>query len=493
MAAKPMANGRPIGNGADRPLPHSVQLERDVLGTVLLDAGVPGVIEAIRRLRPEHFFFQPHRYIWQRLKQQIERGYQPDLAILTDDLCQHRELEQIPGGAAYVSALIDGIPRFNPQIGRWVEVLEQKELLRRYAALGSHITELALGANGNGEDVIQEIAALSIHLNHSSRNAVETKRILVRSAREIAQITAEAVPWIIPGFVAAGALTDLSANVKMGKTELITRAVRAVLEGVPFLGKPTTQGQVLYLTEQPLVSFRQALGRAALLNTDLLVISHGDTRGIDWPAIAAEAIRVCKDTGAILLIVDTLPQFAGLKGDEENDAGAALEAMRPLQLAAHEGIGVLFTRHDRKSGGDVGDSGRGSSAFSGAADILLSLRRPDGNQRKTLRLLQGLSRFSETPQELLIELTDNGYESRGEPDKAAFEETKQWLLSSAPIGESEAVALKDLIAGSKYPRASVHRAAEELHQQGMLNRIGRGKRGEPFRYFRAANEGDRVN
>lgn len=113
------------------------------------------------------------------------------------------------------------------------------------------------------------------------------------------------------------------------------------------------------------------------------------------------------------MVIDTLSQFAGLTGDRENNSGDALEAMQPLQHAVADGIGIMSVRHERKSGGDVGDSGRGSSAFAGAVDIVLSLRKPEGNAAKNRRLLQSLSRFSETPNDLLIELTENGYVAFG--------------------------------------------------------------------------------
>ena len=108
------------------------------------------------------------------------------------------------------------------------------------------------------------------------------------------------------------------------------------------------------------------------------------------------------------LVVDTLPQFAGLKGDSENNSGDALSAVEPLLQAAADGIGIIIVRHERKAGGRSGDSGRGSSAFAGAVDIVLSLRKPEGNSRKTQRVLQALSRFSETPTELLIDLHRDG-------------------------------------------------------------------------------------
>jgi hypothetical protein len=43
---------------------------------------------------------------------------------------------------------------------------------------------------------------------------------------------------------------------------------RAVLDGNPFMGEPTAASPVVYLTEQPLTSFREALRRADLLERD---------------------------------------------------------------------------------------------------------------------------------------------------------------------------------------------------------------------------------
>jgi hypothetical protein len=166
--------------------------------------------------------------------------------------------------------------------------------------------------------------------------------------------TNERVEWIVPGLVVKGGITELGAKVKAGKTTLIMKLV------------------------------------SASAGSDFHVLLHNDTRGMTWTDVAAAAVSECKRVGAYLLVVDTLPQFAGLRGDSENNSGDALAAMEPLLRAASEGVGVMLTRHERKSGGEVGDSGRGSSAFAGAVDIVLSLRRPEGNAKKTLRVLQAL-------------------------------------------------------------------------------------------------------
>jgi len=161
--------------------------------------------------------------------------------------------------------------------------------------------------------------------------------------------------------------------------------------------------------------------------------------------------------------------------------------MHPLLRAAADGIGVILTRHERKSGGEVGDSGRGSSAFAGAVDIVLSLRRPEGNANKTHRVLQALSRFSETPAELLIELTETGYVALGDPHEAALKQAKGSILATIPKSETEAADLKELTANSKVPRSTVQRAVEEFLAESVLSRTGEGKRGSPYRHFLTEN------
>src|SRR5262249_2229133 len=127
------------------------------------------------------------------------------------------------------------------------------------------------------------------------------------------------------------------------------------------------------------------------------------TYGVPWEQVVVQAIAECERLDAKLLVVDTLGQFAGFKGDDENSSGAVLAAVKPLQVAASSGIAVLLIHHDRKSGGEVGDSGRGSSALTGAVDIVLSVRRPDGQGPETpVRVIRALSRFDETPPEMII-------------------------------------------------------------------------------------------
>lgn len=82
--------------------------------------------------------------------------------------------------------------------------------------------------------------------------------------------------------------------------------VGSVLEGADFLGEPTSQTAVVYLTEEREATFLQALGRANLLGrTDLHVLQWRNTLGESWESIMESAIAKCEEVGASLLVVDT--------------------------------------------------------------------------------------------------------------------------------------------------------------------------------------------
>ena len=324
------------------------------------------------------------------------------------------------------------------------------------------------------------------------KEEVPAERIIAfRTAREVAALTPDKTEWIVPPYVAVGAITELDGKIKAGgKTTFVSHMLKSVVSGSTFMGEPTRRTKVLMLTEQSPTSFRKVLERTGLTDCeDLLVLFWHDVAALAWPEVAALAVEKALEVGAELLITDTLGQFAGIRGDGENNAGAAQEAMGPLQKAAARGLGVLLTRHERKGGGEVGESARGSSAFGGAVDVILSIRRGDGNTRPTVRVLESLSRFDETPDKLVIELTPDGYRSLGDASAFAEEEAAQAIRETLPTKPDNAMTtgeLTDKLKEQDVKRTSSQAALSKLLQAGTVTRIGGGKKGDPFRHFLSA-------
>jgi predicted transcriptional regulator len=212
--------------------------------------------------------------------------------------------------------------------------------------------------------------------------------------------------------------------------------------------------------------------------------------------VAQAAADKAVEFGADVLVVDTLGQFAGIRGDSENSAGAAQEAMQPLQEAAARGLAVVITRHERKGGGEVGESARGSSAFGGAVDIIMSVRRHQGEARPTVRVIEALSRFDETPDKLVVELTDEGYRSLG--DASAFAEREAMsaiveLLPAKPENAMTTAEVVDKLKEQDVKRTVATEALAKLTTAGTIRRIGEGKRNSPYRYYKPTPESVNVS
>ncbi|MDQ2912577.1 MAG: AAA family ATPase [Chloroflexota bacterium] len=350
-------------------------------------------------------------------------------------------------------------------------------------------TRVALEKLADAAPLWSDALAGAENASAAPRNGVAAERnrpLAFRSAPEFAARTPESPPWLLTGYIARGAIAELVGKVKAaGKTTLVLAMCRAIVRGEDFAGRRTERAGVVFLTEQPDASFREALARADLLDAEsFTVLSWHDSIGVPWPEVVAQAVAACKARDAGLLVTDTLPQWAGIRGDGENNAGEALEAIAPLQEAAgiHR-LAVVVLRHSRKSGGDVGDDGRGSSAFAGAVDVVLSLRRPEGNTEPNVRILHGLSRFADTPESLALQLTPDGYVALGSEVALAFEVAKRQVLEVAPRIAEHALTSDELLDAAKVRRTSGQEAVAALLKLGQLVRTGEGKRGSPYRYY----------
>ncbi|MGE3271203.1 MAG: AAA family ATPase [Chloroflexota bacterium] len=309
------------------------------------------------------------------------------------------------------------------------------------------------------------------------------------TAREFAAATPSEPEWIARPYVARGAITEVAGKLKAsGKTTWLLGLCRQVLAGEPFMGFPTVATGAVYLTEQAGASFRAALARAGLLEReDLSILFWSRARGLDWPVIVQAAVAEAQRRGFSLIVVDTLPQFSGVTGDSENSAGAALDAMKPLQEASAEGLAVIVSRHERKGGGDVGESGRGSSAYSGAVDVVLSIRRAEGQSRESVRVIHALSRFDDTPAELVVDLVDGEYRALGTRQDVKAQEARTLVLGLLPSVADEAITTKAILeqlADAGVKRTLLLQVLDELRRAGDVRSVGEGKRKSPFRYWR---------
>ncbi|MGO8683065.1 MAG: AAA family ATPase [Thermoleophilia bacterium] len=324
--------------------------------------------------------------------------------------------------------------------------------------------------SGGTADALERLAA---EAKREGQTPPPADELPITTAGAFLARTPEKVDWLIDGLVARGSVTEVAAKIKTGKTTLIVEMVAAITRGQPFLGFASTRARALYMTEERPGTFRAVLVRGGIDGgDDLHILLQQDTPAGGWAEIAAPVIACCQRNTIDLVVIDTLGAWAGLGGDEENNAGAALAAMQPAIDMASAGLAVITSRHGRKSGGDIGDSARGSSAFGGSADILLDLRRPRGSGHPERRELACLSRFDESPNEIVIERQGGHYVCLGDATELAREQIREAVLEHTPVGEEVAQTVKEIVAavGDDASESTVSNMLRDLASEHILAR-----------------------
>ncbi len=118
-----------------RTLPHSEESERAILAAVLLD---PRILPTITgRLRPDDFYSEKHRTVYQAMIDLQDERTEIDLRTLQARLEQQARLDEV-GGVAYLASLDLDLP----DIGRsdaYVEIVKERSIRRRLIAASGEI------------------------------------------------------------------------------------------------------------------------------------------------------------------------------------------------------------------------------------------------------------------------------------------------------------------------------------------------------------------
>lgn len=301
---------------------------------------------------------------------------------------------------------------------------------------------------------------------------------LWRTAEELCEASPEDPPSAIEQIMILGAITELTAHIKAGKTTFMGAALRTMFEGEDFIGLKTNPVGVLYLTEEGEGTFAKMLIRSGLQGENRLhVLNRGRVWGMEWKDIVSEVVLPKLEvSGARYVIVDTIARWAGIKGDEENQTGPAQAAMEPLEALRDGGYGVMMVRHARKSGGEIGESARGASAWGGAADVLLTLENPKTNGHPNRRQLESLGRFHDGGK-WTIDLEMGHYSLVGQGDTYEKERVKGWMVTA-----SGTYTVKDIATLLNVSYQTVQRAIESLMPAGRILAEGTGRKNDPYRY-----------
>ena len=286
-------------------LPHSPEAEQAVLGGLMLsDQQFDAIAEL---LRPEDFYRDSHRQIFQTMLDLSEADKPFDIITLGEALSRHEELERI-GGMDYLSTLATSIPS-TANIRAYGQIVREHSTVRQLIHVANEISRSSYNPSGlDANDLLQlaEKRLLEIaegrpkeggleNLDSLLKLALERIDTLFRSKSDITGLSTGLVDldkrtagW------QRGELIILAARPSMGKTALALNFVEAAMFTQK---KPVLVFSMEMPSEALVMRMLSSIGRI-----DQGHIRNGQLTEEDWPKLTAS---VQKLKGAPLFIDDT--------------------------------------------------------------------------------------------------------------------------------------------------------------------------------------------
>ena len=118
--------------------PQNIEAEQSVLGSLLLDKDA--LIKVADFLKPDDFYRDDHREIYEAILKLYEKRKPIDVLTLTDLLEKEKKLKRV-GGASYLTTLVNSVPTA-ANVVTYAQIIQQKATLRRLISAATTIAEL---------------------------------------------------------------------------------------------------------------------------------------------------------------------------------------------------------------------------------------------------------------------------------------------------------------------------------------------------------------
>jgi len=136
--------------GGQYVLPHNLEAEQSVIGSLLLDRDA--IITISQALQPDDFYAEAHRVIYGVMVDLYERRQPADYVTLADEL-DRRDLLDRCGGRGYMARLAGAVPTaIHAQY--YADIVARLGTLRRLIDAGQRITSIGFDDSKSAEDAV---------------------------------------------------------------------------------------------------------------------------------------------------------------------------------------------------------------------------------------------------------------------------------------------------------------------------------------------------
>ena len=347
----------------DRIPPQSVEAEQSVLGAMLIEK--EAIMKVIEILKPEDFYRESHRVIYQAALSLANRSEAVDIITITEQLRKDDKLEAV-GGISYVTSLANAIPTA-ANVGHHARIVEEKALLRGLITTATHIAGMGYDANEEVEQILDQ--AEKMIMGVSGRKAgpgfTPIREIISKAMSKIEELyqSKGGITGLPTGFKDLDRLTSglqpsdlilVAARPSMGKTAFTLNIAQHVAlrekKAVAFFSLEMSKEQLvqrMICAEAAIDSAKLRIGDLADSDWPKLVnacnrlyeapLFIDDTAGITVAQMRSKARRLKIEHGLRLIVIDYLQLMQGSGGkNSENRQQEISEISRSLKALARE-------------------------------------------------------------------------------------------------------------------------------------------------------------
>ncbi len=391
-----------------RQMPHSLEAEQAVLGSILIDSRCTA--QVIAALKPEDFYTELNKGIYEVITSMFNFAKPIDAVTVLDEM-KLQGVFNPQSSQSYLIELMNVTPTA-ANVMRYVEIIRDKALLRNIAAVAADITAAVNEGTGSSEDVLEtaERRIYALRQGKTLGGLEPISAILGQVYQNLAELskTKGGIPGLPTGI---GELDETIMGLKntdfiilasrpgMGKTSL---ALNMALN----VGKKTGKAVAIFSLEMSKEQLAQRLlSSEAYVDSKKLqtgMLSKDDWQKLSGATAAISRTKIYIDDNSIitvsdmnaqcrriqnlgLVVVDYLQLMTSATGDSsENRIQAVAEISRMLKIMAKElNVPVLCLSQlsrastQRQNKRPMLSDLRESGSLEQDADIVLGLYRED--------------------------------------------------------------------------------------------------------------------
>ena len=341
--------------------PQDIEAEQAVIGSMLTDQDA--VSSAIETLKPEDFYREDNKIIYEAILNIYNRAEPIDIITLKAELSSMNKLEAV-GGLEYIAVLPDKVPT-TANVDRYIKIVEEKAMLRNLIKTANEILNMGYEPTEVPERVMDlaEKKIFDVMQKKSQKGYTPIKDVLVESFAKLEELynQKQHVTGVPTGFIDLDRMTAglhgsefilIAARPAMGKSAFALNigAYAATRANIPVaifsleMAKDQVANRIL--CSEALVD-SNAVRTGELTDEDLSKLAEtsgelsqaqifiDDTAGISVMEIRAKCRKLKLEKNIGLVIIDYLQLVQG-SGKTSSREQEIAEISRSLKILAKE-------------------------------------------------------------------------------------------------------------------------------------------------------------